>query len=516
VTFVALKRTRVVVSVIVFLLILWLFLDPGTSTAPEWAQAILSLQFVPSVMQSVSGFSIGAAGFLVIVAVTLLFGRVYCSTLCPLGTLQDGIIAATRRVRKKHYHRRQKSWTLLHITLLLFCTGLLLLHSGLLLNLLDPFSSFGRIATSLFRPPVVLANNTIAALLEWLHVYALFSTPFNTLTVASTGVAVITLVALLWMASRHGRLYCNAICPVGALLGLLSRFSLYKISIDKKSCISCNMCEQVCKAGCIDKKEKVLDFSRCVSCYNCLTVCPKGGMTFERRRPAATSHVPDGKRREAMYNALLLVAGVSGVQTRGTRKVIVSKATTVRTVKTLPVTPPGAGSIDHLMATCTACTLCVSMCPSHVIVPSFLEYGIAGMMQPRMDYNAGFCNYECTICAGVCPSGSLRSLAVDQKKLTALGTAKFVKDNCVVHTEEKDCGACSEHCPTKAVSMVPYKKLFAPEVKEDYCIGCGACEFACPTTPYKAIYVDGKEVHTLAKKPEVKKLDQTVPEDFPF
>ncbi|HCV41938.1 MAG TPA: 4Fe-4S ferredoxin, partial [Bacteroidetes bacterium] len=170
----------------------------------------------------------------------------------------------------------------------------------------------------------------------------------------------------------------------------------------------------------------------------------------------------------------------------------------------------------HFTTTCTACHLCVTACPSQVLIPSFIEYGLTGMMQPRLDYRAAFCNYECTTCTEICPSGAILPVAQEQKKLTQFGTAKFLKDNCIVYTEEKECGACSEHCPTKAVRMVPYKKLVAPEVKEDYCIGCGACEFACPTRPYKAIYVEGKSVHGLAKKPEVKKLDVKVQEDFPF
>jgi ferredoxin len=224
----------------------------------------------------------------------------------------------------------------------------------------------------------------------------------------------------------------------------------------------------------------------------------------------------DYKRREAIYNSLLLVTGALGTTTVGTKKIISTKDSTIAVVKTTPVAPPGAQSIEHFTGRCTACHLCISACPSQVLSPSFLEYGFAGVMQPQMDYGAGFCNYECTTCTQVCPTGAILPVVQEQKKLTQLGTAKFVKDNCIVYTEEKECGACSEHCPTKAVKMVPYKKLVAPEVKEDYCIGCGACEFACPTKPYKAIYVEGKATHTLAKKPEVKKLEANVPEDFPF
>lgn len=136
-----------------------------------------------------------------------------------------------------------------------------------------------------------------------------------------------------------------------------------------------------------------------------------------------------------------------------------------------------------------------------------------------MEYGSGYCNYDCVICGDVCPSGAILPIPLEQKKLSQLGVAKFVKENCIVETEGTDCGACSEHCPTKAVNMVPYKgKLVIPEVKSDYCIGCGACEHACPTKPYKAIYVDGNPIHKVAKKAETKQIDQKVDykEAFPF
>jgi ferredoxin len=136
-----------------------------------------------------------------------------------------------------------------------------------------------------------------------------------------------------------------------------------------------------------------------------------------------------------------------------------------------------------------------------------------------MEYLSGYCNYDCILCTEVCPSGALLPVPLEEKKLAQLGVAKFVKENCIVETEGTDCGACSEHCPTKAVNMVPYKgRLVIPEVKSDYCIGCGACEHACPTKPYKAIYVDGHAVHKVAKKAEVKKIEQKVDykEEFPF
>jgi len=145
------------------------------------------------------------------------------------------------------------------------------------------------------------------------------------------------------------------------------------------------------------------------------------------------------------------------------------------------------------------------------------------MLQPIMEYKKDYCNFECIICSEVCPTGAIEKILVDEKKLTQLGKAQFIKENCIVYTESTACGACSEHCPTKAVNMVPYtsektgKLLNIPEIKEEYCVGCGACEYACPTKPHKSIYVEGNPVHLLAKKPEEKKLIEELPqEDFPF
>jgi NAD-dependent dihydropyrimidine dehydrogenase PreA subunit len=135
-----------------------------------------------------------------------------------------------------------------------------------------------------------------------------------------------------------------------------------------------------------------------------------------------------------------------------------------------------------------------------------------------MDYTTSYCNFDCVICGEVCPNGAILPVKLEKKKLTQLGQAKFIKDNCIVYTEKTDCGACSEHCPTKAVIMVPFEGIRAPEVHDECCIGCGACEYACPVRPYKAIYVETNSVHQTAKKKEEVKIEKKVnyKEDFPF
>jgi ferredoxin len=185
--------------------------------------------------------------------------------------------------------------------------------------------------------------------------------------------------------------------------------------------------------------------------------------------------------------------------------------------ETNAVSPPGAVSEERLLARCTACHLCVSKCPSKVLKPAFLEYGFGGIMMPKMDFEKGFCNYSCTVCSDVCPNDALVSLSVAQKHGLQIGKVVFEPELCVVHTEGWNCGACSEHCPTQAVKMVPYKDgLTVPVVDADICVGCGACEFICPVRPKRAIFVEGNKVHKQARAFDVEEKDEKEVTDFGF
>lgn len=518
-----LKTLRVGVALVFFTLTVLVFLDLHNRVAPPIAYGVLYLQFVPSLLQYFHTAAPGAAGCIVIVVLTVLFGRVYCSTICPLGTLQDIVGFAAARGRKRRSFRFSAPLNALRYAILSLTVLLLLAGSGLLLNLLDPFSSFGRIVANLFRPATLLANNVAALLLEQVGIYALPRVQWAAFAAASAGLSMATLLLVAWLAATRGRLYCNTICPVGTLLGLLAGISWLRIGIDQDACTGCRSCEDVCKAGCIDSRWKTVDSSRCVGCCNCLAVCRKDALRFENRwrRPVPAAQ-PDRERREFLLNSGALLLGLTGVP-EPARVIIQSKPTTIPERVTSPTSPPGSGSIAHFTATCTACHLCVSACPSRVLVPSLFEFGLEGMMQPRMNFHSCHCNYDCTICMDICPSGAILPLGVERKRLTQLGVARFIKENCVVFTDNTACGACSEHCPTKAVDMVPYpnpanKPLKIPEMKPDFCIGCGGCEHACPTRPYKAICVDGNPVHKLAKQPVVKKMEEKVDTsgDFPF
>ena len=518
-----LKSIRIALSILFFGLIAFLFLDFRDIGASSIAGKVLYLQFVPSLLKFLHATALGATGFIVVLTITVLFGRVYCSTICPLGTLQDVIAFIFRRPRKRRSYRHSKAHNVLRYTIFAITVVVLLAGSGILLNLLDPFSIFGRIFSNLVRPVVLAANNVAAMGLEKAGSHLLFRERWAAIAPLSIGVSIAMLALIAVFAARYGRLYCNTICPVGALLGLVSRISLFRIRFAKNACNRCKLCERVCKAGCIDIQRQTIDSSRCVGCYNCLATCPRQALQFENKwRRSIAGQRPENGRRGFILGMAAGVAGLT-LKANGQSTPTQSRPTKIPEQVTSPTSPPGSSSIARFKATCTACHLCVSACPSRVIVPSVSAYGFSGIMQPRMNFRSGYCNYECTICTQVCPSGALLPLTVEKKKSIQLGVAKFIKENCIVYTDNTNCGACSEHCPTKAVNMVPYlttanKRLVIPEVNPDICVGCGACEHACPTTPYKAIYVDGNPVHKPAQKPVEKVIDEKVDdkEDFPF
>lgn len=515
-----LKKLRVFFSIFYLLAFLILFIDFTGLIPSSIYDSFLFLQLVPSFLKLKNLLLIGGLGFFVMVALNVLFGRVYCSFICPLGILQDVFSFISKKIQglKRYKYKYQKPFLWIRYSLLFVFIAGIASGGTIVLSILDPYSIFGRITSGLLRPLIVSINNLIASLMQKVNVYSLYHVDLKPENWAVLSLTVVLLLVVLLFSLRKGRLYCNLICPVGTFLSLLSRFSVFKITIDKNTCTSCRLCERVCKAGCIDLSAQQIDFDRCVACYNCLTICPVGSIQYKHVKVkqsiqdnSGTSSYNENRRRILSLFLLLFTIGKS----KGQQKI--SGTATIPTKRKIAISPPGSGSIDSFNSACTACHLCVSACPTHVLQPSYTDYGLIGFMQPVMDNTAGFCNFECIKCSEVCPTGAIRLLKLEDKQLVQIGRAQFVKDNCVVVTEGTDCGACAEHCPTKAVRMVPYKNnLMIPEVTEDICIGCGACEYACPTIPYKAIYVEGNQIHVVAKKPDTTQQKVQAEEDFPF
>lgn len=509
-----LAKIRIAVSLLVFILFIFLFLG-GETLSECLSNILLPFQLVPALIRILTKpGAIFILGFVSVFIITLIFGRVYCSFLCPLGFLQDIFIALSRKIgwHKKHSYQMPHNW----LRYLILCLVIVpaALGSMSLLNLLDPYSLAGRMITHFIQPLFVRIYNAAVNLLTNLDIY-LFSKETASLPLSVLLVTCGFFILILILSAFYGRLYCNSLCPVGTLLGLISRVSVFKFVVDRTRCHECVRCEGVCKAGCIDPQTAAIDQSRCVNCFNCLEACSKSVVGYRPSWGKAQDVAWSPARRGFLIGSVAAFASGLIMFNSGIRNFL----GTANVSSKPPITPPGSGSVEHFTQTCSACHLCVSICPTKVITPTFLEYGIGGLLQPKMNYTESFCDYECNLCGKVCPTGAILPLALDDKKLTQIGTVDLLKEKCVVFVDKKNCGACGEVCPTHTISFIDKNNILYPEVEAKYCIGCGACEKSCPTMP-KSIVVRSNPVHKKAAKyiakilPVLQKKAQD--HDFPF
>lgn len=498
-----LKRIRQMLAIFSFVCITLLFLD-FTGTVHTWLGWMAKLQFLPAIM------ALNVSVVLSLIILTLLFGRIYCSVICPLGIFQDVVswISGRRKKRKyRFFYSPAISW-LRYGVLWVFVISLIL-GVGSLVALLAPYSAYGRIANNLFQPIYRWGNNVFAYFAERADSYLFYETEVWLKSLPVFVVAVVTFVALVVLAWRNGRTYCNTVCPVGTVLGFLSRFSLSRPVIDTEKCNGCTLCSRKCKAACINPREHKIDYSRCVTCMDCIETCKHGAISYKFVYNVRKSNTPESsptadcspinEARRTFLTTASLVAASSIVKAQekkvdGGLAIIQDKQIPRRSTR---LVPPGALSVHNFEKHCTACQLCVSVCPNDVLRASGT---LMNLMQPEMSYEKGYCRPECTKCSEICPADAIRPITLAEKSATLIGHAIWIRKNCVPLTDGVECGNCARHCPTRAIEMVPsvYGDNSSPKipvVNEWRCIGCGTCEYLCPARPFSAIYVEGYTVH---------------------
>lgn len=494
-----LRKIRITLAVLFFVGITLLLLD-FTGTLHHWLGWMAKVQFLPALL------ALNAVVLIALVLLTLVFGRIYCSVICPLGVMQD-VVSHLNRKKNRFTYSRALTW--LRLVMLALMAVAIIAGLGSLMALLAPYSSYGRIVNNLFQPLYIWCNNGLAAIAEHYESYAFYDKEVWLKSLPTFLVALVTFVVIAVLAWRGGRTYCNTICPVGTVLGYLAKFSWFKVYFDADKCRSCSLCSKNCKASCIDFKNHTVDYTRCVTCGNCLEKCNFDALHYGRPKslkPSAKSQEPnqvstqaDETRRAFLLGGAIIAADVAlaqaGKKVDGGLAEIVDRTPPKRTT---PLTPPGSVSAKHMARHCTACQLCVAQCPNDVLRPSG---DLLTLMQPTLSYEHGFCRPECTRCSEVCPTGAIRPIDAAQKTSIQIGHAVWIKENCVVLTDGVDCGNCARHCPTQAIMMVPNdpdddESPMVPAVDHTKCIGCGQCEYLCPARPFGAIYVEGNETHS--------------------
>lgn len=499
-----LRKVRTVLAAVVFTLITLLFVDVS-GVLHDWLSWLAGIQFWPALL------ALNAGVVVALVVLTLIFGRIYCSVICPLGVMQDVVSHLHSRRKKNRFsyspEKKALRYGFLALFLVAFAAGV-----GSVVALLAPYSSYGRMAENLLRPLWGLGNNVLASVAERADSYAFYSVDVWVKSLPTFIIAAVSFVVIAFLAWRGGRTYCNAVCPVGTILSFFARFSWLRVRIDTSKCNSCGLCARNCKASCIDSKNHRVDYSRCVVCGDCIGKCRQQAITFGHGRPRLSADVAgvdagrvdqavvDSARRSFLLGAAMATTAVALAQEKkkvdGGLAVIEDKVAPERAT---PITPPGSLSAQNMARRCTGCQLCVSQCPNGVLRPSV---GLMSMMQPTVSYERGYCRPECTRCSDVCPTGAIQPITVAEKSSIQIGHAVWVRKNYVPLTDGVECGNCARHCPVGAITMVssapgnPASPKI-PAVNEARCIGCGACENLCPARPFSAIYVEGHEQHRV-------------------
>ncbi|MCU0344386.1 MAG: 4Fe-4S binding protein [Ignavibacterium sp.] len=276
-----LRKIRIVVSIIFLFLIAIVFLDITNILPPSFISYVTFLQFIPSTIKFANLLLPTSIGFIIVLILTLLIGRVYCSSICPLGTMQDISSYTAKKINKKKKFTYTKEYFWLRYSVFALVIISLLFGNLFLVNLLDPYSNAGRIFAQLFNPLLLHLNNIAAFTLEKFDIYLIYPIEIKAFYLIAAMFPLIFLMIIIYLSYKRGRLYCNTICPVGTLLGFISKFTIFKLKIDKASCEGCGVCARVCKAECIEKSTKEIDCSRCVACFNCLDVCPSDSINYQ-------------------------------------------------------------------------------------------------------------------------------------------------------------------------------------------------------------------------------------------
>jgi polyferredoxin/formate hydrogenlyase subunit 6/NADH:ubiquinone oxidoreductase subunit I len=435
---------------------------------------------------------------LITVILTLLIGRVWCGWICPLGSLLEWVSFKKARIRAKAISPR---WRWVKYFLLAVSLALALFGSLSLLAL-DPLAILTRTLTTAIIPALVYAVNAIEKVLYQVDFLspALDSIdgllrgtvmPFEQ-PAFSQSLAIVSIFAGIFALNLLAhRFWCRYLCPLGALLGLLSKVSIFRPVIGTK-CTQCTRCAVVCKPGAVDTDPENFHImpSECTVCLDCFANCKPGDIRFGLPLKPAPKQQFDLSRRQALG---ALATGAMGA-------LLLSTDLRLQQDNPWRIRPPGVTDENVFLSTCLRCSQCMKICPTTALQPAFTESGLAGLWTPLVVPRVGYCDYACTACGQVCPSGAIPKLTLEEKRLQVIGKASIDRNRCLPWASGVPCIVCEEMCPTpqKSIRLEEAEVIDSqgqtstvqrPSVLREVCIGCGICEHYCPLEGTSAIRV---------------------------
>ncbi|MEK6697562.1 MAG: 4Fe-4S binding protein [Nitrospirota bacterium] len=497
------QNLRRIIQGLFLLLFLFLFIQTESKGNDELGYPVrLFLDFDPLILLTtlLSAHAVAKAFLLslVVIVLSILLGRVFCGWVCPLGTLNN-IVGS---FRKKGQDGPGRNWHRVKYYLL---TGILAsaLFTLQPVGLMDPISLLIRSLSVSVYP---LFNYGVRAAFDTLYsvspsgisvasepVYSIlkktvlsFNQPFYNQGVF-IGVLFLTVLGLNLVEKRF---WCKYLCPLGAFLGILSRFSFLKRTVSE-GCTECGACSSVCQGNAApDEKEKWKD-TECLYCWNCDDVCPANAVSFGFRGKKAAAAMDLGRRR-------VVTAALSGMVAVPLLRL--NPLTTANAKNPVLLRPPGSLEEKEFLKRCVKCGECMKVCITNGLQPTLFEAGLEGIWSPTLVPRIGYCEYRCTLCGQVCPTGAIKRLTLPEKAKTKIGLAMIDKGRCLPWAHARPCIVCEEVCPTpkkaiwfEDVTVRDRKgrsiRVKQPRVDLELCIGCGICEAKCPVLGRPAIYV---------------------------
>lgn len=492
------RRISQILFLIVFLILFRLTDYTGEDAIPyavniffRWDPLVAA-----SVMLAARQFIMLLLPALAVILLTVVFGRVFCGWICPLGTILDG---ADKIIRTRRHPRRDLRW-IKYVLLVVILVGSVFQLQ--LIGFLDPFSLlvrgmtfsvdpvFNWTVTGIFDNIYLHAPSWISGLTE--PVYDVLKSsvlPYRQSFFFLSTLSFLVLLTILFLERYGKRFWCRNLCPLGGMLAVVARFSPFRRKPDR-SCKDCPACASFCRMNAFDRDTGLLHHEECTLCMDCIDDC-------ENQQPAFRFTMRRNETGMDMTRRAFIGAGVAGVTLPLLSKVNASPKVPAADL----LRPPGAaGEEADFMALCVRCGECMKVCIQNALQPCFMESGYEGMFTPRLVPRLGYCEFNCTLCGQVCPTGAIQLLTLKEKHAFVIGIAVFDQDRCLPFAKDIPCIVCEEHCPTfdKAIKFREVDvtrvdgtvvRLKQPYVVDELCIGCGICEAKCPLPGDSAIRV---------------------------